>query len=101
MDRTQPNTELTEYEHREWSAMGYPPVGVKSVPKGKYKCGGCNNSVTRLKAKGLCGSCYQKQRPKAVCKGCGRSRPVRARGLCNSCYSMKLRARGRSPRGKR
>ena len=49
------------------------------------ECGNCGRSV-KIKAKGLCQSCYDKAtQPVAECKNCGKTRRIKTKGYCASC----------------
>ena len=53
------------------------------------ECRRCKEEVEKLKAKGLCGSCYYKERKRLltnVCKGCNQKKAIHSKGLCGACY---------------
>lgn len=48
-------------------------------------CSNCGN-LKKIKAKGLCQSCYDKTiRPLAECKRCGKLKPIKTKGYCSAC----------------
>ena len=60
------------------------------------KCEKCGKEVEKLKVKGLCGSCYYKERKRLltdVCKGCNQKKAIHSKGLCGACY-MRLQRYG-------
>lgn len=66
-------------------------------PKRFITCPGCQREGVPHKSQGLCGACYQRQKPKlavprvrqqAVCTRCGELRPYKGRGLCTRCHQQ-------------
>ena len=49
-------------------------------------------------ADGMCGPCYERQRPLVVCGECGEMKPHKALGLCTACYARSLHRTNPGPR---